>query len=291
MDTVWTPYRQTKQKQKGDKMSRKFLRLFVGGDLHCGHEIGLTHPDFNPVYKDRESRNYYLSRDRAILWKFFEGEVEKLKPFDVAIWNGDLNDGKGDKSGATELITADRNEQVDMAVAVIETVGAEENYGSFGTPYHSGLKEDWERAVADKAKFVKIGGHDYVDVNGVTFDYRHFVSRSSIPHGRYTPLAKERLWSTLWNEHNEYPKCEVLVRSHVHYFATCGGYGWKAYITPALQGAGTKFGVRRAVGTVDFGFLAFDCYGKGEYVCHERILKLKKAKKHLLIACKEKRAS
>lgn len=271
-------------------MARTFLRLLIASDLHTGHEIGLTHPDFNPIYRKRDdSRKYRLSRTRSTLWKFFQEETEQLKPFDVAIWNGDLCDGKGDKSGATELITADRTEQVDMAVAVIEGIGASENYGTFGTPYHSGQSEDWEREIAKQAKFIKIGGHDFLDVNGVTIDYRHFVSRSSIPHGRYTPLAKERLWSVLWSEHGEYPKCELLIRSHVHYLAGCWGYGWRAIITPSLQGAGTKYGTRRCSGTVDFGFIVIDCYGKGEYTCHERILKLRKRREHLVVACKDKR--
>lgn len=266
-------------------MARKFARVLVLSDMHCGHVVGLTHPDFNPVYRKRDgSPEYIQSRNRSIRWKEFEGALSDLKPIDVLIVNGDAVDGKGDKSGATELLTADRSDQADMAQAVIEEADASEIYMSFGTGYHVGVEEDWEREVANRVKAVKIGGHDWVEVNGVVFDYRHFVSRSSIPHGRYTPLAKEKLWSTLWAEYGEYPKSDILLRSHVHYFAYCGGFGWTAYITPALQVAGTKYGSRVMSGTVDWGFLAFDVYGKGEYTWHERIVKFRTARQHVMKA-------
>lgn len=266
-------------------MTRKFARVFIGADLHCGHKIGLCHPDFNPVYrKNEDSQEYRLSRHRAIMWKTLKKELDALKPFDVAIINGDAIDGKGDKSGGTELLTTDRSEQADNAAACIEEVGAEEVYMSFGTSYHTGVDEDWEKEVAQKVNAVKIGGHDWVDVNGVIFDYRHFISSSSIPHGRYTALAKEKLWAGLWAEHGEYPDGEIIVRSHVHYYALCRGFGWRAMITPALQSAGSRHGIRVMSGTVDWGFLAFDVYGKGEYEMYERIVKFRTAKQHVMKA-------
>jgi len=266
-------------------MSKKAARVLVISDLHCGHKVGLCHPDFSPVYRKRDkSKDWRQSQQRGMLWKKFSSAVNDLKPIDVIIVNGDAVDGKGVKSGGTELITTDRSEQADNAQACIEEAGAKEVYMSFGTPYHTGVDEDWEREVAQRVNAVKIGGHDWVEVNGVVFDYRHFVSRSSIPHGRYTPLAKERLWAALWAEHGEYPKGDILLRSHVHYYAFCGGFGWKAYITPALQAAGTKFGVRRATGTVDWGFLAFDVYGKGDYECIEKVMKFRTAKQHVMRA-------
>ena len=32
-------------------MSDRPKRIVVISDLHSGHEVGLTHPDFNPSYK------------------------------------------------------------------------------------------------------------------------------------------------------------------------------------------------------------------------------------------------
>jgi hypothetical protein len=54
------------------------------------------------------------------------------------------------------------------------------------------------------------------------------------------------------------PKVNVFIRSHVHYFAYCGDEGFHAFITPALQGWGSKYGERQCEGTVGFGFMVFD---------------------------------
>ena len=69
----------------------------------------------------------------------------------------------------------------------------------------------------------------------------------------------------IWSEYGEVPKAQVLLRAHVHSFNFCGGTGWAAFTTPALQGWGSKFGERRCDGTVDFGFLAFEIANKEDY--------------------------
>lgn len=272
-------------------MARDFVRVLAWGDMHCGHKIGLTHPDFNPVYRKRDGKDYELSQKRAQLWKLVTGQVEDLKPIDILIDVGDVIDGKGEKSGGTELITADRNEQVKIAIANMEMVKASEVYMCYGSAYHTGIGEDYEDLVASGIKAVKIGGHDYLEVRGphrsepgVVFDYRHFVSRSIIPHGRGTPLARAWLNGLLWAEHGEYPKGDIFLRGHVHYLHIVGGYGWRAIALPALQAAGSKHGTRTSEGPVDFGFLVFDVYGKGEYTWKEYIWKLRTARANLLVA-------
>lgn len=138
-----------------------------------------------------------------------------------------------------------------------------------GTPYHvSPDGEDWENIIASDCGAVKIGSHEWVEVDGVMFDLKHEVSSSSVPHGRYTALAKSNLWSILWSIGNRAPRGKketVLIRSHVHYHAWCGAPGWLAMTLPALQGHGTKFGSRRCEGMVDFGIVVFETDGKGGY--------------------------
>lgn len=264
------------------KRKRPFKRIFVGSDLHSGHGAGLTPPDwwtelpanFN-VGDGKKAKQRYRRRGRIRFaasqrrhWEFYTKEVEALKPFDAAFWNGDMIDGKGRRSGGTEQITGDRVEQCDMAAQCIEVVGAPENIMTYGTPYHTGEDEDWEDLVAEKVGARKIGGQEWVEVFGVVFDLKHEVGRSGIPHGRYTATARSRLWANEWARRGEFPSANVLIRSHVHYF----GYNGNGYdlniTTPALQGPGTKYGVRRCEGTVDFGFLYFDVYPTGEYTWH-----------------------
>jgi hypothetical protein len=257
-------------------------RVVVISDLHCGHETGLTHPDWNPPFA-RSAPHYKIYRLRRKLWQFYTNLMEELQPIDVLIVNGDATEGKGPKSGARGLLTADRIEQADMATAAIEEAKAGEIVMSYGTPYHTGNSEQFEKLVAKGVKARAITNHGWHDVNGVIFDYRHFISRSSIPHGRYTPLARERLWNIMQAEHEDHPKAKIVLRSHVHYFAFCGGFGWLGVITPALQ-AHTEYGETQVSGTVDFGAVWFDVEENGEYSWDRKILKLKGARHRVLKA-------
>jgi hypothetical protein len=262
-------------------------RTVVISDLHCGHVVGLTHPDFDGNPGDSRSVAYKLYKKRRQCWKWYTKRIEELQPVHLLIVNGDCIDGKGKKSGGTELLTRDRNEQVDMAVGAIEAWQPKHIVMSYGTPYHTGMSEDWEDAIAKHKRLdglvEKIGGHDTVSVNGLIFDYKHFISSSSIPHGRFTAIAKEKLWNILWAERNEYPNADVILRSHVHYFDFCGGADWLAVVTPALQAYGSKFGTRKPSGTVDFGLIYFDVIDKENYSWKHRILRFKaNRREHLL---------
>lgn len=257
-------------------------RVLVISDLHCGHFAGLTPPDWNDAPQKNSEQRFMLYRARRTYWKFYKDTVDKLKPIDVLIVNGDAVDGKGQRSGSTELLTTDRTEQVDMATACIEVVEAKKVFMSFGTPYHTGVNEDWEAEIAKAVNAEKIGGEDWINVNGLVFNYKHFVGSSSVPYGRMTAIAKERIWQILWNEYGEYPKADVLIRSHVHYFGHCGGYRWLAMTTPALQGVGSKYGKRKMSGTVDFGVVSFDVESKEEWSWESHILKSKSEKRHII---------
>lgn len=256
-------------------------RVLVISDLHCGHHAGLTPPDWNPSYSP-QAPGYGLYWQRRLNWKFYAEAMAELQPIDVLIVNGDATEGKGEKSGSTEILTADRIEQADMAVAVIEEAKAKMVVMSYGTPYHTGNSEDFENLVANGVNARKIGSHDFLDVNGVILGYRHHVGRSSIPHGRYTAIAREKLWNVLWAEHGEYPKANIIIRSHVHYFAYCGGFGWLGVVTPGLQGYGSKYGTRRVSGTIDFGIVWFDITEKGEISWAWKIQKFRRARRQVI---------
>ena len=227
-------------------------RVVVCGDFHCGHRVGLT----PPAYQNEEVQGE--------LWGAFEDMIEPLRPIDILVVNGDLIDGKGKRSGGTELITADRSEQAEMATVCIEYVDAAEVYLTFGTPYHVGRSEDWE---AEVAKYISAPIEDqlWLDVYGTIFDIKHFIGASSVPHGRHTTIARDRLWNILWAEMGQQPKADILIRSHVHYHNYCGGASWVAMTTPALQGLGSKFGARIPSGTVDFGIVVFDVDEDGSF--------------------------
>ena len=150
-------------------------RIMVISDLHCGHKVGLTHPDFDSKPGEGYgTKAYKFYRHRREAWHWYENTCKVLKP-DWLIVNGDCVDGKGKKSGSTELLTADRNEQCDMAVACIEETGAKEIFMSFGTAYHTGYDEDWERQI-EKDVGGTLEAEGDVKAHGVIINYRHFGS-------------------------------------------------------------------------------------------------------------------
>lgn len=250
----------------------KSKRVLAVADFQCGHLIGLTPPGFDA---DREPQRHHEFYDmRRTIWRWFKRTVSKLAPIDILIVAGDAVDGKGPASGGTEQLYMDRNDQVEMAAAVIRTIDAKKIVMAYGTPYHTGKQEDWEDAVAREVGAEKIGGEDVIDVNGLIINYRHHVGRSTIPHGRFTPIAKEMLWNILWAERGEYPKADVLIRAHVHYHVYCGTSNWLAMTLPALQGYGTKYGGRRMTGTVDVGMVVFDVTNRGEFTWRPELLRL-----------------
>lgn len=239
-------------------------RVMVISDLHCGHKVGLTPPDWDKrpggAY-DQHERDMYHHRRSVYRW--LKETVVPLTP-DVVIINGDCIDGRGEKSGSTELVTVDRDEQCAMVVACIQDLFPHnpQFVMSYGTPYHTGSEEDYEKRIAENIYAAKIGAEDDIRIDDLTINYRHHASRSSIPHGRGTPLSKEWLWNMLWNLRGEYPKADILFRSHVHYFHFTGDAEYLAVSTPALQGYGTKFGARRMQGTVDVGVCWVDIEGR-----------------------------
>lgn len=246
----------------------------VISDLHCGHVIGLTPPSHD-AKRGRLKEHHKVRRS---LWNWTKKQAQSLGKLDFLIVNGDAIDGRGERSGSVELIEVDRDEQCEMAKASIRLFDYDKLFMSYGTPYHTGVTEDWEKGIARDLKAEKIGGEDNLEVLGNTINYRHHIGRSSIPHGRHTAIARERLWNALWAERDEYPKANIIFRSHVHYHAYAGGPGWVAMTTPALCTYGGKYGTRFMSGTVDIGFVYLEIYGKDDFSWRAPILRLPKQK-------------
>jgi hypothetical protein len=251
------------------KKKRNFTRLLVEADYHCGHRVGLTPPEW--WYNDQfaEGVNANVAKWQRALWNFRAEALKPLRPIDILVVNGDLIDGKGRRTGGSEQLQGDRNEQCKMAAACVDFVKAEKVGIIYGTPYHTGQEEDWEDVAASliETPLAFISGQHFVEVNGRIFDFKHFIGGSSIPHGRATALNREKLWNLVWNSRNEQqPKADYLIRSHVHYYDEDydGAMRCRGFITPCLQGHGSKFGVRICSGTVDIGMLVFDIYTDGK---------------------------
>lgn len=237
-------------------------RVVTMGDLHCGHAVGLAHPDYIPKHKAAKHHAAVLTA----MWGFYAATIGALQPVDILIVNGDLVDGQGTRSSGVEQLYTDMNTQCEMATRAIDYAQAKSIVITAGTPYHVNGQDgtDYEKIIAGDLD-AKFGGHEWVDVNGLIFDVKHKIGGSSVPHGRHTAIARERLWNLLWNYAGGALESNIILRSHVHYHNFCGGPGWLGMTLPALQGPGSRYGVRQCSGVVDFGLVSFDVDEKGGY--------------------------
>ncbi len=204
-------------------------RMLVISDLHCGHVAGLTPPRWQIKPKQEKDVGHTKREKFAGLqkesWDWYVRAVSRHGPYDVVVCNGDAIDGSASRSGGTELLTTDRQEQCDMArYAIRKAAGGPKCkiFMTYGTAYHTGQEEDWEALIATDLNAAKIGSHEWIDCGGVVFDFKHHIGGSSIPHGRHTAVARDALWSDLWAARGKAPKSDVLIRSHVHYHQYCG---------------------------------------------------------------------
>jgi hypothetical protein len=241
------------------------------GDLHCGHVAGLTPPTWAYRRESDDALMKHFGEMQHALWSWYKNVCKSLQPVDVLIVNGDAIDGKGEASGGTEQITTDRREQCTMAAECIAEVGAKAVYMIYGTAYHTGKEEDWEAVLASDVGAEKIGSHEWLDVNGLVFDCKHFVSGSIIPHGRHTAIARDKLWNELWAARGGQPMADVFLRSHVHYFNYAGEPGKLMVILPSMQ-VWSKYGSRRHSGIINTGLVSFDVESKTDYTWQPHLM-------------------
>ena len=217
------------------------------------------------------------------LWNEFKKAIKKIQPIDILVVNGDAIEGKGTRSGSTELIQADMNKQCDQAVEIINFIDADTVVMTYGTAYHtSPAGEDWERVIADRVG-ATIGDHEWLDINGLVFDCKHHVGGTSVPYSKGTQVSKDQLANLLWAEQDEQPRADIFIRSHVHSFFQCGEDHWLGVVLPALQGAGSKFGGRRCSMPVNFGIVWFDVDKNGEYSWNKNIIRVESQKAKVVV--------
>jgi hypothetical protein len=235
-------------------------RVVALADLHSGHEYGLC-PPF--AFRDASTD---AGKFEIALWSWYTQTLDSLKPIDIILGVGDMIDGKGEKSGGVEQITTDRLDQTEMAAQAIAYAQAPVIRLFYGTRYHVGRDEDFEKSLVDKLRpsDVTIQGHGFFNINNRAFDVKHKVSGSSVPHGRATPLWKAVMWNKMWASEGRQPKGEIFLRAHVHYHAEVSGFGWRAMSLPALTYK-SHFGVRECEGLVDVGLVYFDVMEDGSY--------------------------
>lgn len=249
-------------------------KLVCISDLHCGHRVGLTPPEYQWINKRSDHIWRKFGTVQKQTWDWYARKVEEIGRPDILVVNADCIDGRGERSGGVELITGDRNEQAKIAMQCIKLWNPKAIVMTRGTAYHTGDIESWEDIIAYQLG-CKIGDHEWLEINGVVFDFKHHCGSSSVPYGRKTAVGREQLWNDLWADARLQPRADWIVRSHVHYCE--GGFKFRgdkeiwAITTPALQAMGTRYGATRCSGTVDFGLISWDIDEKGVRDWHRHI--------------------
>ena len=241
----------------------KPFRIIALGDMHSGAAYGLTHhsllakpppdapPDALAMYEGRKE-----------MQEAYYDILRENKPFDTALLLGDLTEGPGERSHGVGVLQGDPAWQVDNAVALVKKIRAKHHVFVQGTPYHSLRWGSVEKQIAERFD-CPIYNHPFVQVHGKWFDIKHKTARSSIPHGKMTPVAKTRMWNALLSAKGRQPKADVILRAHVHEHHFCGDVDWLALTVPGLQGP-SDYGEREVEGSVDFGVAIFDISPKGD---------------------------
>ena len=240
---------------------RDFIRVLSLSDTHCGNFTGLTPDKYNPQSED----NYKAYVYRRTLYEWVCKQVDLLRPIDICVADGDLIDGKGDKTGGCEQIEMKRPKQIEMATEFLKFVDAKEYHFAFGTGYHVGREDDWESIIANE---FHTDADDIVTqkVNGLTMKWRHHIGGSLVPAGRATSLLRQQEWDALWSLDGEFERANIMVFGHVHYFQSFTNRFGSVFTQPGLQGlGGSQLGSRRMGGIVDFGLLHFDIKGKDDW--------------------------
>jgi hypothetical protein len=191
--------------------------------------------------------------------------LKSLGKIDICFVMGDCCDGQDKKGSGVGQITTDMEEQAEMAIDALRMVKAKKYVFVYGSGYHITVDGiDIENRIAHTLGG-PIGNHEFVNVNGCIFNLKHKVGRSTIPHGRFTPLAKSKLWETLWASYKDFPKSDVILRGHIHYHSHCGDSNYLAMSCPCLKTLGDKFGGRNFDDIIDYGFMHFDVDDNGQY--------------------------
>jgi len=241
------------------------MRVVILADTHCGSRTGLTPPGWRYEEGSGDAERETLADWQRVLWDAYVHICKTLQPVDLLIGNGDLVDGRGSKTGGVEELEADRSRQAKMAARCIDEMHPLRTLLVAGTPYHSAEDgEDWDAEVAKYTKAECLGTEGYVDVRGLVLHVKHFAPSSIIPHGRFTGPSREYLWLALRALHQDYPRANVVIRSHAHYGIDAGNRYWRVIVTPCLQG-GTRFGRKTGLREVDLGVTFLDVEGRDSW--------------------------
>lgn len=253
---------------------KKFKRLLVVADTHCGVGTGLTAPEYyDPFYKD-------INR---VGWEYYANKVNELNP-DIVLCNGDLVDGPGRKDSA-DHITTDMGKQVKMAIRVLEEIKKVNPKVKFiftrGSGYH--VKTDtehedyiaahFEEPIKDSVKF---------DINGLLIHARHVTGKGGTVYSSMTSFQRSSIVTMLNDVFENKESASLYIRSHIHELNVIRRSGFTGLTTPCMQFKGSTYG-RNCTGFYDYGLSWVDIVNGTDYQVYYDLLKLTSGRKEEVI--------
>lgn len=204
-------------------------RIVFTSDWHCGSRWGLTPPQYQSEFTVPRVTWLWNAWEQFWAWVMEFGPVP-----DLHCILGDLIDGPQRRSDGTTLITTALDEQVDIAMAVHQSVQAWLPYPIpkiirvKGTPYHESfhgpLRTFDERfgikPPPDPEQEIVLD----LDVGGTIINMKHNPEGSAALYFG-TIQDRELLWAKVTEANCGLPEAQILVRGHLHFKSRHDGHG------------------------------------------------------------------
>jgi hypothetical protein len=193
-------------------------------------------------------------------WEAFVELLGNTKFYGLYL-NGDLADGSARRGYGRDVWTNEPEEQAECAIEVINyikkhhLVKGAPIIGARGTAYHAVMGGvDVENLVA-KETDMDLKYEQYVDMDGITINFKHHIGGRNKPHTQGTQLPETKLHNLYLADIEMAPRADVFMRGHLHKYRVFSDPTYTAMLLPCLQGPYTDFGGRVCEGAVNMGFM------------------------------------
>ena len=196
-------------------------RLLMVSDLHCGHRVGLSHPDFG------------LNKHQAKLFARWSDMCSKVGKVDGVLVCGDSSEGPNRKNNGLGCWTTDALEQIDVGVKLLKMIDADMYYTLMGSHYHimnGNLNSDQLLA-----RFLN-GRYEPDQVIRLNQRRIHAAHKAPVGQGEdRKPNASGRLIGNMLMNQQANGIFDVEVRGHVHYYSHTQTIAGQVIILPGWK--------------------------------------------------------
>lgn len=253
------------------------IRLGVLSDMHSGHYLGLTPPDyFRPLdAEDPDIRTLAIGQRER--YDAYRQLIRAAGPVHHLHVNGDSIDGNGFRLDGAEMVCESHDQMAAMAAHCIKewvTPGVTRTIHMIGgTPSHTWFGPiDVEKLVRDSVvtkcpsvTYNQSAITEFSFGNGRVFRIlqRHDTPKGSIQAGGAGPGAiRQSVKLDLEALYNGHPLVDLMIFSHAHeaYYGVqpLAGRNKHIIVTPCLQGSGSVYGQTKCAGVITWGITVIE---------------------------------